>query len=93
VQIRVLSPSNPAPDKLSKNNAEYCIFLLTCHPTSITLHCMMVSKQGQMRTTSLRTSPEDRRILVALCKKLGGNATSIVRQALRVLAAKEGVAV
>ena len=44
-----------------------------------------------MRVQSVRTSPEDRKILAALCKKLGGNVTSVTRQAWRVLATKEGL--
>lgn len=39
----------------------------------------------------MRTSPEDRKILSALCKKLGGSITSVTCQAWRVLAEKEGL--
>jgi len=49
------------------------------------------SKTKEMRVQSVRTSPEDRKILAALCKKLGGNVTSVTRQAWRVLATKEGL--
>jgi len=43
------------------------------------------------QAVTIRPTSEDNRILAALCKKLGGTATSVIRQALRVLAAKEGV--
>jgi hypothetical protein len=54
----------------------------------------MKSKQkvkDEMWVQSVRTSPEDRRLLAGLCKKLGGSITSVTRQAWRVLAEKEGV--
>lgn len=39
----------------------------------------------------LKPTPEDYKLVIALCKKLGGTTTSVIRQALRVLAEKEGV--
>jgi hypothetical protein len=41
--------------------------------------------------TSVRFTRDDKKIIAALEKKLGINVTSLVRQALRALAAKEGV--
>jgi hypothetical protein len=52
-----------------------------------TLHDM----KKQPLAVTIRPTPEDNRIIAALCKKLGGSNTSVIRQALRVLAAKEGV--
>jgi hypothetical protein len=52
---------------------------------------MTPTKSPEMRVQSVRTSPEDRKILSALCKKLGGSITSVTRQAWRVLAEKEGL--
>jgi len=43
------------------------------------------------QAVTIRPTAEDNRILRDLCKKLGGTATSVIRHALRVLAAKEGV--
>jgi hypothetical protein len=45
----------------------------------------------QPKQIGLKPTTEDFKILTALCKKLGGSNTSVIRQALRVLAAKEGV--
>lgn len=39
----------------------------------------------------LRPTKEDYKILTALMKKLGGSSTSVIRQAIRVLAEKENV--
>jgi len=52
-----------------------------------TLHDMKKAPQA----VTIRPTAEDNRILQALCKKLGGSLTSVIRQALRVLAEKEGV--
>jgi len=52
-----------------------------------TLHDMKKAPQA----VTIRPTAEDNRILRDLCKKLGGTATSVIRHALRVLAAKEGV--
>ena len=52
---------------------------------------MSTKKPKEMWVQSIRTSPEDRRILAALCKKLGGSITSVTRQAWRALAEKEGL--
>ena len=41
--------------------------------------------------TNIRFSPEDRRLIDAIAKKKGGNTTTVMREALRVLAAKEEV--
>jgi hypothetical protein len=40
---------------------------------------------------TVRLTKDDQRIMAALCKKLGGSITSVFRQAIRVLATKEGV--
>jgi len=53
----------------------------------ITLHDMKRNPQA----VTIRPKPEDNRIIAALCKKLGGTPTSVIRQALRVLAEKENV--
>jgi hypothetical protein len=45
------------------------------------------------KNVGIKPTAEDYRILDALCKKLGGSPTSVIRQALRVLAAKEGLPV
>ena len=41
--------------------------------------------------TPIRFSVEDRKLIDALAKKKGGNVTTVMREALRVLAAKEEV--
>jgi hypothetical protein len=44
------------------------------------------------KPTSIKFRPEDEKIIVALQKKLGvADVSNVVRQALRALAAKEGV--
>ena len=40
---------------------------------------------------AIRFTPEDHKLIADLTKKLGGTLPSVVRQGLRVLAAKEGV--
>jgi hypothetical protein len=45
----------------------------------------------QPKQIGLKPTVEDFKILSALIKKLGGSTTSVLRMALRVLAAKEGV--
>lgn len=40
---------------------------------------------------TIRPTLDDNRILAALSKKLGIKASSVIRQALRLLAEKEGV--
>lgn len=42
-----------------------------------------------LRFLGVKLTPEDQRILARLKKKTGGNATSVIRYALRVLDAKE----
>lgn len=44
-----------------------------------------------MPTSSIRFTPDDRKILTVLRKRLGVNTTQIVRLAIRALATKEGV--
>ena len=44
------------------------------------------------KTSGIRYTPDDKKILDALRKKLGVDQTQIVRLALRALATKEGVA-
>jgi len=50
-------------------------------------------KRGEeLRPTSVKFRPEDKKIIAALQKKMGvADVSNIVRQALRALAAKEGV--
>jgi Flp pilus assembly protein TadB len=43
------------------------------------------------KAITIRPSLEDFRIVVALRKKLGANASGVIRQALRLLAEKERV--
>jgi len=58
----------------------------------ITLHCMARAKLTKhMQTTSLRLTADDRKVMEALRKKLGVDATQIVRLAIRALAAKERI--
>jgi hypothetical protein len=52
----------------------------------ITLHDMAIPK-----ALTIKPTPEDYRIVSALGKKLGLNTTSVIRQALRLLAEKEKV--
>jgi hypothetical protein len=40
---------------------------------------------------TIRPTPEDYKIVTALCKKLGANTTGVIRQGLRLLARKEKV--
>jgi hypothetical protein len=48
--------------------------------------------KNETRPTSIKFRPEDKKIITALQKKLGVvDVSNIVRQALRALAAKEGV--
>ena len=52
-----------------------------------TLRCMKVE-----HSTSIKFRPEDMKLIVALQKKLGvAGVSDLLRQALRALAAKEGV--
>jgi hypothetical protein len=49
-------------------------------------------KRGEeLQPTSVKFRPEDKKIIVALQKKLGIDVSNIIRQAIRALAAKEGV--
>jgi hypothetical protein len=41
--------------------------------------------------TTIRFTPEDHKLIEDLAKKLGGSLPSVLRQGLRVLAAKEGI--
>ena len=43
------------------------------------------------QAVSIRPTAEDNKLIALLCKKLGGTATSVIRQALRLLADKEGL--
>jgi hypothetical protein len=43
------------------------------------------------QAVTIKPTAEDNRIISLLSKKLGLNTTSVIRQALRLLAAKEGV--
>lgn len=43
------------------------------------------------KAITIRPTPEDHRIVMALCRKLGGNISSVTRQAWRLLAEKEKV--
>jgi hypothetical protein len=45
------------------------------------------------KAITIRPTAEDYKIVVALCRKLEGNASSVIRQALRVLAEKQKVKV
>jgi len=45
----------------------------------------------QPQAVTIKPTPEDNRLISLLSKKLGLNTTSVIRQALRLLAAKEGV--
>jgi hypothetical protein len=48
---------------------------------------------NQPKAVTIRPTPDDNKILSALRKKLGLSATSVIRQALRLLAEKEKVKV
>ena len=58
--------------------------------TVIRLHDMKPSRTP--RAVTIRPTVDDYRILTALRKKLGVNASAVIRQALRALAAKESIA-
>ncbi len=51
--------------------------------------CGMVNKMSSV--SGVRFTPEDRKLLQALNKKLGVGLAAIVRLGLRALATKEGV--
>jgi len=48
-------------------------------------------KKSYPPQVSIRLSVEDRKIIAAVAKKKGGSLPSVVREAIRVLAAKEEV--
>jgi hypothetical protein len=48
-------------------------------------------KEKTPRAVTIRPTEEDYRLLAALMKKLGINASSVTRQAWRLLAAREKV--
>jgi hypothetical protein len=51
-----------------------------------------MKRDEELRPTSIKFRPEDRKIITALQQKLGvADVSNIIRQALRALAAKEGV--
>lgn len=70
------------------NDSRFCLTRVT---TCITLR-YMTSKTNPQGT--IRWNAEDRKLITALRKKLGVQSISdLMRQALRALAAKEGVTV
>jgi hypothetical protein len=48
-------------------------------------------KSKSQNTTGIRLTPEDRKLIAALQKKLGVALVDLLRMGLRVLATKEGV--
>jgi Arc/MetJ-type ribon-helix-helix transcriptional regulator len=57
-----------------------------------TVHDMATtSRTVAPKAVTIRPTQEDNRILAALVRKLGINASAVIRQALRVLATKEKV--
>lgn len=44
-----------------------------------------------LKPIAMRPSLSDHKIVVALCRKLGVNASAVIRLGLRLLAEKEGV--
>lgn len=45
----------------------------------------------QPKAVTIKPTAEDNRIIASLSQKLGLNTTSVIRQALRLLAAKESI--
>jgi hypothetical protein len=55
------------------------------------MQCITLKNMKPPQAITIRPTPKDYKILHTLCSKLGINASSVIRQALRLLAAKEKV--
>lgn len=64
--------------------------LLTLFPLRVTLHDMDTSNKP-IQSVTIRPTFEDKQLMDELGQKLGVSVSQVIRIALRVLAAKEGV--
>ena len=55
------------------------------------MRCITLHDMNMPQAITIRPTPEDYKIVVALCKKKGGNLSSVTREAWRLLARKEKV--